>query len=129
MPAKMKVLVAMPAYGAGGGALLGFASMAFGTEPRAIAIGASLGLYAGILFAGYIILSYQYRQSVPNVSEGSPYGVDDPGYGDTYEEGAGAAGPEESFYYADPATVRGDQFAPPNANQLRLKMNLLQIRF
>jgi len=52
----------MAGYGVVGGALLGTASMAFEAGPRAIARGASLGLYAGLLFGGYVILSYEMKK-------------------------------------------------------------------
>jgi len=59
---KIKVLGTMAGYGVVGGALLGTASMAFEAGPRAIARGASLGLYAGLLFGGYVILSYEMKK-------------------------------------------------------------------
>jgi len=59
---KIKVLGTMAGYGVVGGALLGTASMAFDAGPRAIARGASLGLYAGLLFGGYVILSYEMKK-------------------------------------------------------------------
>jgi len=59
---KLKILGSMAGYGVVGGALLGAASMAFGTNGRAIAKGASLGLYGGLLFGGYVILSYEMKK-------------------------------------------------------------------
>jgi hypothetical protein len=59
IPPKAKAFIIVAGYGTVGGALLGFASLAFGKKPRAIAQGASLGLYAGIIFGAYIVLSYQ----------------------------------------------------------------------
>lgn len=59
---KVRVLGTMAGYGIVGGALLGTASMAFDAGPRAIAKGASLGLYAGLLFGGYVILSYEMKK-------------------------------------------------------------------
>lgn len=52
----------MSGYGIVGGALLGAASMAFGTSGRAIAKGASLGLYGGLIFGSYVILSYEMKK-------------------------------------------------------------------
>jgi hypothetical protein len=52
----------MSGYGIVGGSLLGAASMAFGASGRAITRGASLGLYGGLLFGGYIILSYEMKK-------------------------------------------------------------------
>jgi hypothetical protein len=59
LPPKAKAFMIVCGYGTVGGALLGFASLAFGKKPRAIAQGASLGLYAGIIFGAYIVLSYE----------------------------------------------------------------------
>lgn len=59
---KLKMLGTMAGYGVVGGALLGTATMAFGANGRAIAKGASLGLYAGLIFGGYIILNYEMKK-------------------------------------------------------------------
>lgn len=66
---KGKAFAIICAYGTVGGALLGFASMAFGANSRAIAQGASLGLYAGIGFGAYVISSY----ADPNSPMNDPY--------------------------------------------------------
>lgn len=60
---KAKAFMVVCAYGTVGGALLGFASLSFGSNPRAIAQGASLGLYAGIIFGAYVLTSYNQKQS------------------------------------------------------------------
>lgn len=61
---KAQVVVTMSLYGTVGGAMLGLASLAYGTNFRAVAMGASLGLYAGLLFGGYLIGShYFYKES------------------------------------------------------------------
>jgi hypothetical protein len=62
MDSKLAVMTTMAGYGVVGGALLGTATMAFGTSGRSIAKGASLGLYAGIIFGGYVILSYEMKK-------------------------------------------------------------------
>ncbi len=59
---KLKMVGTMAGYGVVGGALLGTASMAFGAGGRAIAKGASLGLYAGIIFGSYVILNYELKK-------------------------------------------------------------------
>jgi hypothetical protein len=59
---KLKILGTMTGYGVVGGALLGAATMAFGTSGRAIAKGASLGLYGGLIFGSYIILNYEIKK-------------------------------------------------------------------
>lgn len=62
---KGKAFMIMCTYGTVGGALLGFASMAFGTNSRAIAQGASLGLYAGIAFGAFVITSHNRQSDMP----------------------------------------------------------------
>jgi len=59
---KLKMVATMAGYGVVGGALLGTASLAFGSSGRSIAKGASLGLYAGIIFGSYIILNYEMKK-------------------------------------------------------------------
>jgi hypothetical protein len=94
MDPRAKALGAMALYGTVGGALLGTASLAFGTKGRSVAIGASLGLYAGLIFGTYVIASHQmkkngyYDQSTPYYpdSGNTPYGT---GGGDSgaYDDG------------------------------------------
>ncbi len=93
---KVKVMASTSLYGATGGALLGFASMAFGTSARSIAKGASLGLYAGILFGGYIIASHHLRPQLetPYEDSDSPYESDGQGAYDS--SGSSAPKGEES---------------------------------
>lgn len=59
---KLKILGSMAGYGVVGGALLGAATMAFGTSGRSIAKGASIGLYSGLIFGSYVILSYEMKK-------------------------------------------------------------------
>ena len=91
MPVKAKAFMTMAAYGAGGGALLGFATMAFGNSSRAIAQGASLGLYAGIIFGSYVLISHYQKQTGAYDDNGSPYQESTDIYGDEYDstEGGG----------------------------------------
>lgn len=92
---KSKAFLVMCAYGTVGGSLLGFASMAFGTNSRAIAQGASLGLYAGIIFGGYVISSHRDPNAPIDEYEQDPYGASPTGY--PPEEGGifGAPPPED----------------------------------
>jgi len=62
MDPKAKTVVVMSAYGTVGGALLGLATLAFKSSPRAIPVGASLGLYAGLLFGSYIVVTHEMRK-------------------------------------------------------------------
>ena len=60
---RVKALITMTGYGTVGGALLGLASqLAFDTGGRSISQGASLGLYAGMIFGGYVVGSYHIKQ-------------------------------------------------------------------
>lgn len=98
IPVKAKAFLTIAGYGTAGGAILGAASMAFGTSSRAIAQGASLGLYAGILFGTYILVSHHNKRYGNYEDSSSPYGESSDIYGDEYQdnEGGGADG-------ADPA--------------------------
>lgn len=86
---KLKALGAMAAYGTVGGALLGTASLAFGTKGRSVAIGASLGLYAGLIFGGYVVMTHALKRKGYQPGEGyypdappavNPYESDPQGY-------------------------------------------------
>lgn len=68
---RLMVVGSLALYGTIGGALLGAASLAYNTKPRAIAMGASIGLYVGLLFGGYIVLSHHYIQTHQNVKGGN----------------------------------------------------------
>ncbi len=74
MDPKTKAFLVICSYGTVGGALLGLASMAFGQSSRAIAQGASLGLYSGILFGAYVVMSHDQSMASPVGDEpASPY--------------------------------------------------------
>lgn len=91
MSPKVKAVGAMALYGTVGGALLGTASLAFGTKARSIAKGASLGLYAGLLFGAYVVAGHSLKNF--NYDD---YPQDDEYYPDTstspYEGGGEASG-------------------------------------
>lgn len=59
---KIKMVATMAGYGVVGGALLGTATLAFGAGGRSVAKGASLGLYAGLIFGSYIIINYEMKK-------------------------------------------------------------------
>lgn len=86
IPPRAKAFLLVSGYGAAGGALLGLASMAFGTSSRAVAQGASLGLYAGILFGTYVLVSHHQRQNRGSYDTSTPY-QDDSSYDGDYGEG------------------------------------------
>lgn len=95
---KGKAFLIICTYGTVGGALLGFASMAFGTNSRAIAQGASLGLYAGIAFGSYVLATHGQQNEPVYQEQGPP-----PGYYDGY----GAPPPVQ-----DPSTLAPGQGLP-----------------
>lgn len=95
MDPRMKALGTMALYGTVGGALLGTASLAFGTSGRSIAIGASLGLYAGIIFGSYVVITHAMRKNRQMNPE-----PQDNYYPDTtspYEEGREEDYPSETY--------------------------------
>jgi hypothetical protein len=96
MPVKAKAILTMAGYGAAGGALLGLATMAFGNTSSSVAKGASLGLYAGLLFGAYVLVSHHQRQAGSYDDNASPYQESSDVYGDEYnaEEG-GEADPDD----------------------------------
>lgn len=92
VPPKVKAFLTICGYGAGGGAILGAASTAFGTNARAIPQGASLGLYAGILFGTYVLVSHHQRRYGNYDDNSSPYQQSNDIYGDEYQEDEGGPG-------------------------------------
>lgn len=123
MDPKAKAFAVMCAYGTVGGALLGFASMAFGSNSRAIAQGASLGLYAGIIFGSYVLTSYRNPNAPEQIDdpyappEGDPYAQPPGGYGSPAGYGAPPPAPGA---YGQPAPGGygqggGGGYAPPPA--------------
>jgi hypothetical protein len=101
MPVKAKAFLTICGYGVAGGALLGAASTAFGTSTRAIAQGASLGLYAGILFGTYVLVSHHQKRSGSYDDNSSPYKESSDIYGDDYqsdEGGEDGGGKRDGFF-------------------------------
>ena len=73
---RMKALGMMAVYGTAVGFLLGAAALAFDAPGRSPFIGASLGLYAGILFGTYVVVTYavrKHRLENPGDSEDENY--------------------------------------------------------
>ena len=121
MDSRMKVIATMAGYGVVGGALLGTASLAFGTSGRAVAKGASLGLYAGLIFGGYIISSYELKKR----------GYGQPSKEDYYPE---SQGPYENSYSPRVPSIEEYQLVSmetkkdPNQDPL-ISVNLLTFQF
>lgn len=91
MPAKAKAFLTIVGYGTAGGAILGAATMAFGNSTRAIAQGASLGLYAGILFGSYVLISHHQKRYGQYDSDSTPYQDSRDVYGDDYQSDEGGS--------------------------------------
>ncbi|MES2529330.1 MAG: hypothetical protein V4598_19740 [Bdellovibrionota bacterium] len=97
IPVKAKAFLTIVGYGTAGGAILGAASMAFGTSTRAVTQGASLGLYAGILFGTYVLVSHAQGRQGSYSDDSSPYKESNDVYGDEYNsENGGGEGEEKS---------------------------------
>jgi hypothetical protein len=96
IPAKAKAILTMAGYGAAGGALLGFATMAFGNTSRAISQGASLGLYAGLIFGAYVLVSHHQKQMGSYQDDSSPYQKSSDVYGDEYDSEEGGDADQDS---------------------------------
>ena len=139
---KAKAFAIICAYGTVGGALLGFASMAFGTDSRVIAQGASLGLYAGIAFGTYVITSHR-NPNEPQVRDYPepqlpPPGYD-PGFGGQSPGGFGAPAPREEpgGFFGSPQRmleaneIEYSNFKPKKGRveSLPIYFNLLDVKF
>lgn len=140
LPPKAKAFLMVTAYGAGGGAILGLASMAFGTSTRAIAQGASLGLYAGIIFGTYIIISHNNRMSQPSYDNSTPYQDDVDDYGDYGEDPPADQGgggffdssvrmPRSGAYMAEASSYRSFETKKGSSNLPPLQMTLFRYNF
>ncbi len=126
MDPRVKALGAMALYGTVGGALLGTASLAFGTSGRAPAVGASLGLYAGILFGTYVVASHYYKRNYRPSPQENYY----PETSSPYEESSNTI-----YQYADPSfgleaagTKKPDYKARHDTGPVWF-LNLVQLQF
>ena len=118
---KLKMVGTMAGYGVVGGALLGTASMAFGSGGRSIAKGASLGLYAGIIFGSYIILNYEMKKR----------GFGNDSKGDYYPESSGPYENDQTSIAVDIEDYRLAQFENKKDPKMDPKffMNFLNLEF
>lgn len=123
---RLKALGTMAMYGTVGGALLGTASLAFGTNGRSPAVGASLGLYAGILFGTYVVASHYYKRNYRPSPQDNYY----PEASSPYEESANGI-----YRYSDPSFgLESPNVKKPNPRARQddtpiWYMNLLQLQF
>lgn len=114
MNPRVKAFGAMALYGTAGGALLGTASLAFGSGGRSVAKGASLGLYAGLIFGSYIVISHAYRKhrrENPTPRENYYPDAQSP-----YEDGIDPAA--EGFYW-NPSLEQDLQYSRETSREIR----------
>lgn len=127
---RAKIMGMMAIYGTTGGALLGVASLAFGTEGRSIAKGASLGLYAGLLFGSYVIISHQLRnrQSAPEEYDSGVGGGAADSYSDYSTEERYSSAWRTDFHFRN--FERGKNYGPKKVhNEQVFNLELIQIQF
>lgn len=132
IPVKAKAFLTIAGYGAGAGALLGAASMAFGNSSRSIAQGASLGLYAGILFGTYILVSHHQKRYGSYDDNSSPYRDSSDIYGDDYQNSEGGSNTEEdgrSGFFDRFQTMQQKFTQKKGGNIPPITLNLLQYNF
>jgi hypothetical protein len=131
MPVKAKAFLTIVGYGTAGGAILGAASMAFGTSSRAVSQGASLGLYAGILFGTYVLVSHHNKRYGSYDDGSSPYRESSDIYGDEYREDEGGSNDANSGrggFFDRHQNLHG-KFQKKGGNLPPLHINLLQYNF
>jgi hypothetical protein len=131
MSARTRAFLTIVGYGTAGGAIVGAASMAFGNSTRAVAQGASLGLYGGIIFASYILISHHNRRTGSYDDNSSPYQESNDIYGDEYNpEDGGADGSQSGSFFNRYETMNMKFGAKNKGGQLPpIKINLLKINF
>lgn len=133
VPVKARAFLTIAGYGAGAGALLGAASMAFGNSSRAIAQGASLGLYAGILFGTYVLVSHHQKRYGSYDDNSSPYQDSNDIYGDDYKNDEGGSNTEEDdgrSGFFDRHQVMQQKFQQKKGGNIPpISLNLLQYNF
>lgn len=132
IPVKAKAFLTIVGYGTAGGAILGAATMAFGTSTRAVAQGASLGLYAGIIFGTYVLVSHAQSRQGYYDDNSSPYRESSDIYGDEYdsENGGGNADSSNQGFF-NRIEMLNQKFAPKTkgGNLPPLTVNLLHLEF
>ncbi len=126
--ARVTALGTVALYGAGAGALIGLATMAFGKKPRAIAQGASLGLYAGILFGSYIVVTHHMKktQNATPLFPSSPY--EEESEESRYDEYPGASVPNNILHFDRVASLQKSENSFIREGQARdIRMPLLEV--
>ncbi len=133
IPVKAKAFLTIVGYGTAGGAILGAASMAFGTSTRAVAQGASLGLYAGIIFGTYVLVSHGQGRQGSYSDDTSIYKESSDVYGEEYndEEGGGEDNgkPRQGFFNRIETMNQKFGSKKKGGNLPPISINLLQMEF
>ncbi len=131
IPVRAKAFMTITAYGTAGGALVGAASMAFGGTTRNIAQGASLGLYAGIIFATYVLVSHHNKRYGSYDDRNSPYSDSTDIYTDEYREDEGGSGQNTTRGgFFDRYEVMQDKFGTKRGSQMPpLQINFFNMEF
>ena len=140
MDPKLKTFLIVTAYGTTLGALLGFASLAFESNGRAVSQGASLGLYAGMLFGGYILYTHNLKNNPPPPGtyqdaitpyQGNP--TDSPyesGGGGFFDGGIFGGGEERRIQMPQESSFSGmNQFSNKTSSSLPVYMELMRLKF
>lgn len=132
MPVKAKAFLTIVGYGTAGGAILGAATMAFGTSTRAVAQGASLGLYAGILFGTYVLVSHHNKRYGSYEDNSSPYSESTDVYGDEYNSedgGSDGEGDRQGFFNRFESMTEKFKAKEKGSKMPPIHINLLQYNF
>lgn len=118
MDPRIKALAMMAMYGTVGGALLGTASLAFDGEGRNIAKGASLGLYTGLLFGGYVVISHAVRKhKMMNPKPSENYYPDTTSPYENDYNGGGAYAPEQPQLHIS-KSIQWEELSPLKQDSL-----------
>lgn len=131
IPARAKAAMTIIGYGTAGGALVGAATMAFGTSTRAVAQGASLGLYAGIIFSAYVLFSHGNRGRGSYDRDNTIYRESNDIYGDEYnsEEGGGGDSGQSGFFNRFESMHSKFQTKKKGAQLPPIHVNIFQMSF
>lgn len=137
MDPKIKAMSTMAIYGTVGGALLGTAALAFDADGRSVAVGASLGLYMGLIFGGYVIGTHYIKKNrmnqpiqEPNYypdSQDSPY--EDTSSGEGYSSGMTIREFQKDYKEAHVNPARKDLMRESFKPGRTYYMNLFQYQF